>query len=72
VREEDGPFVTNELVEVDLTLGGFGLEVGCGRPEAEAVGTVRSLILRSDGRAERYKDGEGAYLGLSSVAIAIY
>ena len=27
VREEDDPFVTNELVEVDGTVGRFGLEV---------------------------------------------
>ena len=38
VREEDGPLVTNELVEVDATVGGVGIEVGCGRPETEAAG----------------------------------
>lgn len=38
VGEEDGPLVANEVVEVDGTVGGLGIEVGCSRPETEAAG----------------------------------
>lgn len=37
VGEQDDPFVTDELVEVDRARGGLGLEVGSGRAQAEAV-----------------------------------
>lgn len=35
VREEDNPVVANELVEVNGTLGGLGLEVGGLRAQTE-------------------------------------
>jgi len=35
VGEDDDPFVTNELVEVDGTVGGFCVKVGGGASEAE-------------------------------------
>jgi len=35
VGEENDPFVTNEVVELDGTVGGFGLKVGGGAAEAE-------------------------------------
>lgn len=37
VGEEDGPLVTDELVEVDGTVGGLGIEVRGSRAQAEAV-----------------------------------
>lgn len=37
VGEEDGPLVTNELVEVDGTVGGVGIEVGGSRAQTETV-----------------------------------
>jgi len=40
VREEDDPAVANELVEVDGTTGGLGLEVGGDSAEAEGLRTV--------------------------------
>ncbi len=37
VREKDGPLVADELMEVDGTRGGVGLEVGGNGAQAEAV-----------------------------------
>lgn len=37
VGEEDGPLVTNELVEVDGTVGGLGVEVRGNGAQAEAM-----------------------------------
>ena len=37
VGEEDDPVVTDELVEVDGTLGGLGLEVGGGAAQTESL-----------------------------------
>lgn len=45
VGEEDDPVVADELVEVDGTLGGFGLEVGGDGAQAETV--VRLAMIRS-------------------------
>lgn len=42
VREEDGPLGANELVEVDGTIGGLGIEVGGNGAQAEAV--ARGLV----------------------------
>lgn len=39
MREEDGPLVTNELVEVNLSLSGESLEVGGNRAQAETIDT---------------------------------
>lgn len=36
VGEDDGPLVTDKLVEVDGAVGGLCVEVGRGRPETEA------------------------------------
>lgn len=36
VGEEDSPAVTNELVEVDRTVGGLSLEVGSSGTQTEA------------------------------------
>lgn len=38
VREEDDPVVANELVEVDGTLGGLGLEVGSSAAQTKRLG----------------------------------
>jgi hypothetical protein len=47
VGEEDDPVVADELVEVDGTLGGLGLEVGSLAAEAEGFGaTVRHVSAR--------------------------
>lgn len=35
VREEDDPVVADELVEVNVSLGGLGLEVGGGRAQTK-------------------------------------
>jgi hypothetical protein len=35
VREKDNPFVTDELVEVDGSVGGFSVKVGGGAAEAK-------------------------------------
>ena len=40
VREENGPGIADEFVEVDGAIGGVGLEVGRGGAEAEALGEV--------------------------------
>lgn len=40
VREEDNPFVANELVEVDGTVGGLGIKVGGDAAQTERLGTV--------------------------------
>lgn len=40
VGEEDGPLVTDEVVEVDGTVGGLGVEVGGSRAQTEAGGIV--------------------------------
>ena len=37
VGEKDGPLVTDEVVEVDGTVGGLGIEVGGSRAQAETV-----------------------------------
>lgn len=39
VREENNPTVADELVEVDGTFGGLGLEVRGNRAQAEATST---------------------------------
>lgn len=54
MREEDDIVVTDELVEVDLALGGDGREVGGGRSQTEAAGWLAvSTIdkMRGGGRA---------------------
>lgn len=38
VREQDNPVVANELVEVNGTLGGLGLEVGSSATQTERLG----------------------------------
>lgn len=43
VREENGPFVTNELMEVDLALGSHGFEVGSWSGSAENLGKCRPV-----------------------------
>jgi hypothetical protein len=43
MREEDNPFVTDELVEVDGALGSLGLEVGGGAAQAERLGAFRHI-----------------------------
>jgi hypothetical protein len=40
VGEKDSPLVTNELMEVNVTLGGLSLEVGGNRAQAETVTMV--------------------------------
>ena len=47
VREEDDPVVADELVEVDVALGGLGLEVGGDGTQTE----------RSGGRHFGYHEG---------------
>jgi hypothetical protein len=37
VREEDGPLVTDELVEVDGAVGGIGIEIGGSRAQTETI-----------------------------------
>ena len=37
VGEENGPLVSNEVVEVDGTVRGLGIEVGGGRAQTKAV-----------------------------------
>lgn len=43
VREEDDPFVTDELVEVDWAGGGLGLEVWGNGTQAESVGGEKGI-----------------------------
>ena len=43
VGEEDDPFITDELVEVDGAVGGIGLEVGGDGPQTEP--TVQSTFV---------------------------
>lgn len=43
VGEEDDPVVTDELVEVDRTLSGFGVEVGSNAAQAQS-GTRSALF----------------------------
>jgi hypothetical protein len=50
VGEEDDPVVTNELVEVNGTTGGLGLEVGRGGAEAEGLRTVSHFGVFDRGR----------------------
>ena len=70
--EEDGVFVADELVEIDGTVGGLSIEVGCGRPEAEATGNgQRTLIQRTRGSLKPEAANNGTYLGRSSVAIVL-
>ncbi len=45
VGEEDDPVVTDELVEVDRTGGGFGLEVGGDAAQAETEKAACALAL---------------------------
>jgi len=42
VREEDDPLVADELMEINGTFGGLGLEVGRDRAQAEAVSEMVS------------------------------
>lgn len=37
MREEDDPFIANEVVEVDGTLGGLSIEVRCNGAQAQTV-----------------------------------
>lgn len=43
VREQDYPLVTDELMEVDRSSGGLGLEVRSGRTETKTVKTVSTV-----------------------------
>jgi len=43
MREENDPFVANELVEVDWALGSLGLEVGSRASQTERFGAVRHV-----------------------------
>jgi len=45
VREEDDPSVTNEFVEIDRTLSGFGLEVWGDGTETE-TGRKSAIVWR--------------------------
>lgn len=49
VREEDGPLVTDELVEVDRAVGGVGIEIRGSRAQTEAnrlsVWGIRELCI---------------------------
>lgn len=40
VREEDDPVVADEFVEINVTRGGLGLEVGGNGAETERLGTL--------------------------------
>ena len=48
VREQNGPFVADPLMKINVALGGFGGEVGRGAAEAEA-----RLLLFGGGGCER-------------------
>jgi hypothetical protein len=43
MREEDNPFVADEVVEVDGALGSFGLEVGGCAAQAKRLGAFRHV-----------------------------
>ena len=45
VREKHDPVVADELMEVDGTLSGVGLEVGCDRAEAETEEKDKSVMI---------------------------
>jgi len=45
VREQDHPFIADELMEVDRTIGGFGLEVGCNGTQTEGSWSLFSRHL---------------------------
>lgn len=47
--EEDDPVVTDELVEVDLSVGGLSIEVGGDGAETETVRPFWSVIESSRG-----------------------
>jgi hypothetical protein len=44
VREEDCPFVADELVEVDFSGCSLSLEIGSDGTEAESVGVVEAGV----------------------------
>lgn len=46
VGEQDDPAVANELVEVNRTVGGFGLEVGGDAAETETVNRVSMAVVQ--------------------------
>jgi hypothetical protein len=48
VREEHGPAVADELVEVDGTVGGLRIEVGGSRAQAEATYTCERGVRTAD------------------------
>jgi hypothetical protein len=45
LTEKDDPFVSNELVEVDRTFGGLGLEVGGNRAQTETGNKILSAMI---------------------------
>jgi len=46
MAEEHYPFIANELVEVNWTIGGFGLEVGSSASQAESMVTLDNAVRR--------------------------
>lgn len=46
MAEQHYPFVANELVEVDRTIGRFGLKIGSSASEAESVETLANAARR--------------------------
>lgn len=46
VGEKDGPAVTDELVEVDVTVGGLGIKVGgCNKQLIQSSMPAKSSVL---------------------------
>jgi len=56
VREQNDPVVANELVKVNRTLGGVGLEVWCDGSQAETreeLVNKRTLVFTVDAPRDR-------------------
>lgn len=69
VREQNDPAVANELVEVNRSVGGFGLEVGGNGTESE---TATGSVTRSEDQKDKCTHGSGRDMVRSDVVARVW